>query len=238
LLDEPRLSARSGSFEPCRREGLGQLPPGFFECPASWSQPTAYAVARGATGLTSPELEADAFDGLIAAIDELAPHCSAIVTDCGLFYRARDTVARPSDTMLVLSGLELIEIAADRTRGPIGLLTHMPGDLDCVLEELRARERLALLTVAGQPAWEALAEPDYATAPKWTTAALREQLAATVQLAVSPGGAWEHVAAIVIECTFMPQFADDIRLIAGRPVYDASTLVMTSPSSASPRTVL
>ena len=49
LLDYEHYTADSGDFDPSEDRGIGLMPPGFFESPASWPLPTSYVVARGAT---------------------------------------------------------------------------------------------------------------------------------------------------------------------------------------------
>lgn len=225
LVDESYYSDNFGLFEPAQCEGLGLLPPGFFESPATWPGPTAYAVAAGATGLTRAEDLGPAGAGVQAAVDVLAPHCDRIVADCGLFYRLRDRVTIPVGIQFAASGLELVPTVLEGCAGRVGILTHLAHDLDLVLPLLPEPERLAVLPVQ-TPTWRLLAEPDFALPPHpWTRAALLEDLLETAVRARQPGGAWEGVEAVVIECTFMAQFREALAAALPLPIFDVRSAI-------------
>lgn len=226
LLDEPHLAGRRGLFDPSDIYGLGGMPTGFFESPSTWQVPSSYCVASGITDLTDDAQFAAAPQAVQAAVDVLSEQCDTIVADCGLFYRLRSLVVPPPHTDLRLSGLEQLEAALAVTDRRVAIVTLGAEDLTALWPMLPQTDRLDVIELTEQPSWgkltEALSDPDYPTQWRnWPTAQLREEALHAVAVAMSANE--QAPGAIVIECTFIVQFASAIATAFAVPVYDVTS---------------
>ncbi len=223
LLDLPHYAGRSGAFTPAEEVGLGNLPRGFFECPATWPLPTAYEVAEGADIAATLSGAEVAKRGVATAVQRLAGECDLVIGDCGFFWVARERV-RGTTGSVILSGLDLLPLAASLTRRPIGVLTFSVDALGPMLAGSPFAHRLRVLGLAAEPTWSRLAVDDYGTDEGWTRDALETELLDRVATEVREGGLLHGVGALVLECTVMPQFAAALSTLTRLPILDLATL--------------
>lgn len=225
LLDLPHQTADFGLFTPDDTRGIGTLPQGWYECPASWPVPTAFAVASGAGATATVRGEPSAGEGVRAAVEHLSDFSDLIIGDCGFFWAARRHAALPRSVPTLISAVDLLEIAGKVTEREIGVLTFSAPHCEELLSKHPMRDRLRIVGVSDQPNWALLAEEDYAVNPAWSSSALEREL--TERLSNSRAdGTLSDIGALVLECTVMPQFRKALRSVASLPIFDlASTAV-------------
>jgi hypothetical protein len=193
--------------------------PGDVGNPATWPFPVRYAVVRDA----SPErvVRGDArglLDAFAAAGRALAADGAVgIITTCGFLALHQRELARALPVPFVSSSLMQVPLVA-RTLSP----GKRPGVITIDAASLTARHLEAVgvdpvTPVVGVAPDGAFARAILGDRPSLDTAAAeREILAAGEQLVA------EHpdVAAIVLECTNMPPYANALRARLALPVYD------------------
>jgi hypothetical protein len=221
LLDCDHYTDRFGRFEPTDERGLGSLPAGFFESPATWPVSTVFAVAPGAQPNETIRGTLQATEGLVESVGALAPHCDLIVADCGFFWAARAR-ARLSGTTLI-SGLDLLDLAGVMTSQPIGLLTFSEQDVRNLLADHPLYDRLRVVGLIDQPNWNALDDTAFGDSGKWTVAGLRDELLHVVAQELRDG-AFKDAGVLVLECTCLPQFRADLRGLTTLPILDAASV--------------
>jgi hypothetical protein len=221
LLDCDHYEDNFGHFEPKDQRGLGCLPPGFFECPATWPMSTVYAVASGAPPQATIGADVEATEGLIESVALLAPRCDLIIADCGFFYAARAKAqARLSGTTLI-SGLDLLDLAGIMTAGPIGLITYSESDVRHLLAEHPLYGRIRIVGLIDHPNWKGLDDTAFASSGKWTVGGLRDELLDVVDRELRHG-ALRDAGVLVLECTCLPQFRVDLRRLTSLPILDVA----------------
>jgi hypothetical protein len=221
LLDCDHYTDKFGRFEPTDERGLGSLPAGFFESPATWPVSTVFAVAPGAEPHETIGGTVQATEGLVESVGALAPLCDLIVADCGFFWAARART-RLSGTTLI-SGLDLLDLAGVMTSKPIGLLTFSEQDVRNLLADHPLYERLHVVGLIDQPNWNALDDTAFGDSGRWTVEGLREELLQVVSHELRDG-ALEDVGVLVLECTCLPQFRADLRGLTTLPILDAASV--------------
>lgn len=199
-------------------------PPGDIGNPRTFAGPVRYRVVRGA----SPRrvvVERDR--ALLAPFVDAArtlerEGAAAVTTSCGFLALFQREIAAAVTVPVWTSSLLLVaEIEAgwnDDRR--VGVVTADAASLTA--EHLRAvgaradtpLEGLALDSRFRATVLEDRAELDVAEAARATVAAARRLVANHPE-----------VAAIVLECTNMPPYADAVRAATGLPVHDITTLV-------------
>jgi len=199
-------------------------PRGDIGNPETFAFPVRYGTVRGASPRRvvidrDPALLAPFIDAARALERE---GVAAITTSCGflaLFQREMAAaVALPLWTSSLLLVAEIEAGLADRRR--VGIVTADAASLTAV--QLRAvgaradtpREGLALDSRFRATLLEDRSELDADEAGRATVAAAERLLARHPE-----------VAAIVLECTNMPPYADAVRAATGLPVHDITTLV-------------
>jgi hypothetical protein len=222
LLDCDHYVGQFGRFSPSDQRGLGCMPPGFFECPATWPVNTAYAVASGAKTLATLRGEKQAIEGLVRAIAMLEGSSDLIITDCGFFWTARLHAQEIVGTVL-LSSLDLLDLAALLTPDPIGVLTFDAERAQLLLANHPAFHRLRIVGVNKKPSWRALESDNWVEMGGWTIDALRRDFVDVVEPQVRDG-LLKDAGVIVLECTVFPQFRDALRRITQLPVLDAASM--------------
>lgn len=226
LLDLPHYTAPFiGECDPGDESGIGSLPRGFFECPASWPVPTAFAVASGASAENTLGAKPVVGRGLAGALERLHGHCDLAVTDCGFFWAAKPAHDSRSRPPLLSSGLEFIGLAARMTQRPLGVLTFSAASLEPLLVGHPERDRLRVVGFNDLSEWAAFDCEDYATNGRWSRAGLRSQFLDRLSQELH-GGSLEAVGALVIECSLMPQFRRDIRELTSLPVFDVRSIAL------------
>lgn len=222
VLDLPQKTAEFGRFVPRDRRGLGSLPPGFFESPATWPFPTAYAVAKEAGAQATLRGEEQAVAGVCAAVERLDPVADLIIGDCGFFWAAREAASARAQTPLLLSGLDLLPLAASVTARPVGVLTYSADHLEPMLAGHQLGDRLRILGFSHEPTWHKLSKEGYGSDPTWSATELRDEFAARVEQALSPEGLLDGIGALVVECTVIPQFRPVLRELTNVPIFDVA----------------
>ena len=220
LLDGPHYRSDFGQFHPSNRDGLGSLPVGFFESPMTWPVATAFAVAEGATTSATRDGEPRVVPGLEKAVRRLAPVADVIISDCGFFYGALPEAQIDRVVPTIISGLELIDLAAAFASGPIGVLTANKPRVDEMLASHPVAERIRVAGVENTPSWTALGDLNFAESA-WTTASLRDELLDTVAHE-SETGSFRGIRSLVIECTVMIQFRAALIDLVHVPVLDVA----------------
>jgi hypothetical protein len=227
LVDSDHYEAKTGRFEPTDTMGLGSLPPGWFESPATWPVTTEFAVATGATAKalmhTGSEVVEEVVDGLRNALSYLGPRCDLIVTDCGFFWGARSAVPAAQRSTVLLSGIDLLDLVAARSDQPIGLLTFAENSALRMLENHPARERLRLVGLSDMPTWNILNNDDFVLSGELDIDGLREDLIRRVSEELRAGELTD-VGSLVLECAVLPQFLDDLHQLTAVPKFDVATL--------------
>lgn len=222
LLDCDHLAPGPLTFDPTHHRGLGVLPAGFFECPATWPVPTSYVVAPAATPAATLRGEPAALDGLREAIDVLTPRSDLVITNCGFFWAARSSPRRYSGAVLV-SGFDLLDLAGIMTRAPIGILTYSAERAAELLRSHPLVPRLRIVGVDDCPAWSVLTRDDWVTAGGWTQEDLGRELLAVANHELT-AGSLRDVGILLLECTAMPQFREQVRRITTVPILDLASV--------------
>jgi len=215
----PHLSPEFGSFGPDDSTGLGGLPPGWFECPASWPIPTTYAVASGAGAAATLGGKDAAIRGVAGAVSRLAESSDLIIGDCGFFWAARDRAVFSAGPPVLLSGLELLELAGRGTESDVAVITFSAPALERLLAKHPMRPRLRFVGLSDMPSWSHLAAEDYGLSPGWSTEQLGTELTQRLTERLADGSL-DGVGSIVVECTVVPQFRAALRELTRLPILD------------------
>lgn len=209
-----------------RAPAISDNPLGFFENPGSWPGiPVRYAVARGARVEPLVAGERRAVDAFWAAAERLA-ECSLVITDCGFFYYARRD-GRPTGNVLT-SGLDLLPVAASLTSRDIGVLTVSSSLAEDLLAGHALRPRLVIAGLEDEDGWCRLLTDDHAHNNGWSLDVLRRGVLAAAERDFGPGGRLEGIGALVLECTLLPQFRDEIRRFTDIPILDAASFAISA----------
>lgn len=222
LLDSDHYTREAGRFGPSDEVGLGRLPRGFFECPASWSITTEFAVAEDASARAVIGGERRALEGLERALTKLASKCDVVVANCGFFWAARKSMPSDLPAFILLSGLDFLDMAALSNGEPIGILTYSERDAYRLLRDHPLVERLRIVGVDDLEGWSHLIRDDYATVGDWGVDQLRTELTKRVSQEFR-GGKLHDVGSVIIECTAMPQFLADLHELISVPMFDIAT---------------
>jgi hypothetical protein len=222
LLEARHYAPDFGLFDPSEERGLGRLPRGFFESPATWPVPTAYAVAHGADTAATLRGDHGMTDGLVGAVERLADHADLITTDCGFFYSAADEARDRTSVPLMVSGLEMIPLAGRLSPSPIGVLTASRPRVEEMLADHPDRERMRIVGLEEGPAWTAIGAEDFASMRGWDVESLRTEFLESATRAFRAGPLAE-VGTVVLECTVFPMFRSDLRRLTYVPILDVAS---------------
>lgn len=190
----------------------------------TWPFPVQYRIVPGATPdkvvRKDPRL---LVDGFIAAAHDLVKHgCDGLTTNCGFLALIQDQVAEAVPVPVVTSSLMQISMV-DKTL-PKGKRT---GVITISKESLTE----AHLEAAGAPLDTPIVGTDNGRAfthgilddqPSMDFAACRLDLLDAAKELVTTHN---NIGAIVLECTNITPYANDIRKLTGLPVYSIYTLV-------------
>lgn len=224
LLDMPHYSPRAGVFDSSATSGLGPLPAGFFDHPRTWPGATAFAVAEGAAAWPTLQGSAEALDGLLSAVARLAPQCDVVLADCGFFWAARREQPRLPGNV-VLSGLDLLDLALTVSAGEVGIVTYSKPHCEVLIRGHPALDRLRIVGLSDQPSWAYLSRADHGQLDGWSQDTLRKELVSVLQRE-RQAGMLRDVNALVLECTVLPQYRAAIRSVIDVPIFDARTLAL------------
>lgn len=208
-----------GLFEPEDLFGLGHLPIGFFESPSTWPIPTAYAVARGAGADATVAGDSSAGAGLAAAAERLADVSTVILPDCGFLWQYRAQLRDLPSLPPVVFAMDLLDLAGGAAPGPIGVLTWSETAAERLLADHPLNDRLRIVGLNQNENWKVFGEKG------WTFEGMRSELLETVDREVTVGR-FADTGTIVLECTALPQFHQDIQSTSRRPVFDAATIAL------------
>lgn len=197
--------------------------PGDIGNPRSFPWPVRYQVVKGASpqrvihqgasGLLAPFVQAAR---LLAA-----QGCSALTTSCGFLAKYQGELAAAVDVPVATSSLcQIKAIDAGLANGRrCGVITIAP-------DALTATHFRAVGAAPDTPVIGVAADGEFARAilgdqPSMDAALLCAEVvtAGRELMRLHP-----EVAAIVLECTNMPPYADALRTATGLPVFDALTL--------------
>jgi hypothetical protein len=227
LLDGPSRKEAFGCFRPDDAEGLAPTQRGFFAHPATWSVPTAYAVARGATAEATLAAAPQATAGLSEAVRRLDGSADLIISDCGFFWGVAQGTLLWAQTPLLLSGIDLLGLAATVTSQPIGVLSYSRERALAMLSKHPLLDRLRVIGFSAEPAWRPLA-PESCDRPDWRAtaldrAALGDDLMRILRAELA-NGELTGVGSLVVECTVIPQFRHLLTEITALPIFDIGTM--------------
>lgn len=223
LLSSAHYQATSGSFLPTHDRGLGELPPGWFESPRTWPVPTEYVVPTAASAEAVLRGELPAMRSFSAAVEQIRDRVTLTIADCGFYWAARRYPGLLDNAGRILFSLDLLPVACDVAPGHVVVLTYSAEHAAHLLRDHPLRHRLQLVGLSDLPTWRKVRPDDFVIAGGWTTAGLRAEMCARL-VALAHDGAFDAVAAVVLECTILPQFKSDIAGIIGAPTFDAGSV--------------
>lgn len=206
--------------------GISNNPVGFFENPTSWQGlPVAYAVARGARVEPLVAGEPEAIDAFWAASEKLA-HCPLVITDCGFFFYARKDERRTAN--VITSGLDLLPIASVLSSKDIGVLTVSETLAAKLLGDHALSPRIVIAGMESEPGWATMLTNDHALGNGWDQEMLKEGVASVVKREFGPGGRLENIGVLVLECTLLPEFRQEIRKYTSVPILDIASFALNA----------
>jgi hypothetical protein len=211
--------------EPFSWRPPGGLAPGFLGHPAAWPAPVLFAVAAGATGRSSAEGASQAMRGVADAVRRLDGRCDMIVGGCGFFGLAWPLLSPRPGTPTVLSALDYLDVALAGSRRDIAVISTNTADGGRAVAGHPQASRVRVLGLDGIGDWSAFARPDWAYRPQWTLDGLEAGLREVLRPAARPGGQLDHVGAVLLECTVLPQFRPVIREYTSAPIVDVLSIV-------------
>lgn len=199
--------------------------PGDIGNPASFDFPVRYRIVRGAS---ARRVVRDRASGLLqpfidAARELVAEGCGAISTSCGflaLFQRDMQA-ALP----VPVAASSLLQVAQLQAAG------EKPGVITIAAASLTADHWRGVGADIDTPVTGVRADGEFARAilgdlPEMDTAKLRDEV---LEAGARLRERHPEVTALVLECTNMPPYAQDLRAASGLPVYDILTLVRQLP---------
>ena len=231
LLSSAHYRATSGSFEPTDGRGLGELPPGWYESPRTWPVPTEYIVPANASAESVLRGERSAMRSFATAAERIRDRVDLTIADCGFYWAARRYPGVLDRAGRVLFSLDLLPVACGMAPGHVVVLTYSAVHAERLLADHPLRHRVRLVGLADLPTWKRIRPDDFVQRGVWTTAQLRTELCTTLR-SFDRAGAFYDVAAVVLECSVLPQFRADIMRIVQAPIFDAGSIacdVLTDP---------
>ena len=226
-LENDHLNADYGRFEPSDQAGIGLDEPGSFGSPASWPVTTVYAVAKGGGPVAAVSGADEAASGVANAVHKLVPETDFIIADCGLFWSGWKYLRGQTETPVMLSGLDLLDLALGMSTAPVGILTHSEPATVKMLADHPKRNRMSILGFNDLKSWKATETPDYVAKGGWSEESLKseflERLGPELKF-----GKLQDVRSIVIECTRMPKWRADIRKLTSVPIFDIKSFTQAA----------
>lgn len=199
------------------------IPVGFVTNPGTWPWPVQYRVVDGVDN----DVALQGRDGLSSsvqhAVASLEGQCDLIVGNCGFFWRASTRLSAASTTPVLLSALDVVDVATRMSSEPVGVLTYSEADCAEMLAGHPAVERLRIVGYGDLPAWKTLLPTDWVQRREWSVEALRDQFIERTDHELTTGRLVE-ARVIVLECTVMPQFRKDLRQLTRVPIFDILAL--------------
>jgi hypothetical protein len=200
-----------------------EVPVGFVTNPRTWPWPVEFRAARGVDN----DAALHGSDGMHASVEHaitaLDGRCDLIVGNCGFFWRASDSCNGTSVTPVLLSSLDIVDVAVRMTSAPVGVLTYSQPDCEEMLKSHPDAHRLRIIGYSDLPAWQALRPTDWVQRREWSVKALKEQFIERTERELASGHLVD-ARVILLECTVMPQFRKDLRRLTAMPVFDILTL--------------
>jgi len=192
--------------------------------PATWGFPVLYEIVAGA----SPErVVTQGAPGLLQpfvdAAQKLEGHgAQAIITTCGFLTLQQEALSKAVSVPVMTSSLFQVSSVAENL--PAGsrpaILTIEPASL--TQEHLAAANVPADTPIGGTKADSHFNRTILSNLPELDMEQARQN---NVDAALRLVEAHENVAAIVLECTNMAPYADDISIATGLPVWSMNTAV-------------
>ena len=197
--------------------------PGDIGNACSFDFPVRYHMVRNATperiaAKTDPALLAPFIE---AARQLEAEGVKAITTSCGFLALWQKELAGAVSIPVLTSSLLQVPLVWQMTgKRPVGIITAKAGNL--------TEAHLAAVGIEGIPVFMAGLDdaPEFTrtfikNTPELNVEAVRAEVIERARLLVE-----EHpeIGALVLECTNLPPYSDDIRIAARRPVFDVMTL--------------
>jgi hypothetical protein len=221
----PRSLGRD--VEHCELGGLPSwdtLPQGFMDHPGTWPFPTSFTVADGAGPEATLRGDVEALSALAVAARRLEASCDVITTSCGFFWAGWPLVKEEVRTPCILSALDSLELAAQMSSKPVGVLSYSSEDARRLLQSRPDYDRLRILGFNDLPAWQAIGPYDFFYSTEWSVESLRLEFLHRCAAELD-GGVLEGVGSIVFECTAMPPFRSALRELTSVPILDVVSIV-------------
>lgn len=200
----------------------------------TWPFPVQYRIVRDASPekvvLNDPTALLDRF--IAAGRDLVDSGCDGITTTCGFLSLLQGELAAALNVPVATSSLMQVPMVA-ATLPPgrrVGILTISPDTLTAA--HLKAANVAPDTPVMGTPADTQFARGILQDLPDMDFAQCREDLC-TAALALTR--THPDLGAIVLECTNMVPYADDIRRLTGLPVYSIYSFACWFQAGLMPR---
>jgi aspartate/glutamate racemase len=205
------------ALDATRVDGTGSL----FDA-AMVADPVASCVVAGATTTNIVERPGELAAAFCDGAEKLAQAgASIIVSNCGLSMVFQSQVGARTSLPTVMSSLLLVPILS-RIFGRVGVLTYETGAMagDGLRAECGWDDELdvQVADVRHLASWASLEGPLSSPLP---LSAMREDLVEVAAGLVARGGS----RVILIECTAMLPFIDEVRHATGLPVFDITGLI-------------
>ena len=199
--------------------------PGHIKCPSSFRFPIAYKVIKGVTVAKLLREPSDKqMVQFIAAARELeAEGVRAITGSCGFLALYQQELADAVNIPVFASSLLQVPLVHRmlKSNQKVGVLTaHKSSLTPAHLKAVGVEDHMVCIVgMEGQPEFtEVILEG------KRYSMDLDKVESEVVEVAVAFAHAHPEVGALVLECTDMPPFANQIQQKTGLPVFDLSTL--------------
>lgn len=202
--------------------GLGR---GFFGHPDFWPARTMFAVAAGATGVTSALGTPEAVEGVVGAIGRLDGRCDVIVDGCGYFGDAWTRLLRPPSTPTYLSALDLLDYTLRSTNRDVAVMSASTAPGERATATHPEANRVRVVGIDGREDWAHFARTDWAVEGLVTEPGIERGLRQVLDLEACPGRKLHDVGAILLECTVLPHFRAVIREYSDAPIVDIAQVV-------------
>jgi hypothetical protein len=192
-------------------------PPGFMNHPDTWSCNTIFRVAHGCTGDDTAQRTSRAYQGLRSAAESLDSRADIITTNCAYTWYLRESFDSVR-TLVVPSALGLLHSLTELGREIAVLVSHSP-TVRSLMDSCPPGVRLVELE--SEPEWHYFHSAGGNDRPPDQNR-MSVELAARIERDIASNG---RPAAVLLECSGLPQFRDTVIDSYGVPVFDVVTYI-------------
>ena len=129
---------------------------------------------------------------------------------------------------VITSGLDLLPIASVLSDKDIGVLTVSETLAAKLLADHALSSRIVIAGMEGEPGWATMLTNDHALGNGWDQPMLREGVASVVKREFGLGGRFENIGVLVLECTLLPEFRQEIRKYTDVPILDVASFALNA----------